>query len=129
MNRRVFFDARATLAGWRLAAAAGQPIDPEGVRRLLAAARQAAPSPGDALVAWFDLLADLEAEIADGEHVGPQQFDAAYAALDEAVPMTREEMIEGADAHRKWVDTLPEPKRKRTDAPMDGVVVEPPKKP
>ncbi len=42
--------------------------------------------------------------------------------------MTDEEFNRLADEHLKKLDDMPRPKRTREDAPMDGVVVEPPRK-
>ncbi len=40
--------------------------------------------------------------------------------------LSDEELNRLADAHVKKLDAMPPPKRKRVDAPMDGVVVEKP---
>jgi len=42
--------------------------------------------------------------------------------------MTDEEFNRLADEHVKKLDAMPRPKRTREDAPMDGVVVKPPRK-
>lgn len=40
--------------------------------------------------------------------------------------MTDDELNKAADVHVKKLDAMPQPQRKRQDAPMDGVVVKKP---